>query len=293
MSFLFVIGYTKTGKDSLFKALNNIKDVDSDKVYWRIYAHPNTNVHSVKFTGRKRVAFADPIKEKIFPIYKQDMKQLPQFNQSLSQKYKEYTNPHYFIIEPKDELVSINFQGQDWIDLLPYSFIDLYKDLKFINGKSFRDYCIAEGQKGRKEDKNKWVDLACKPNLENHCHGTDGRFFNELDRVEELYGSETTSLRIYRSDVPIPPRQVIKVTTDNYEEVKNYEYSHCENALSRWCYIPIEEDTEHACNEILTDFLLVKSQEEFQKALQVFPQYKEFVYKNVVITNDGPFLYSN
>jgi hypothetical protein len=73
---------------------------------------------------------------------------------------------------------------------------------------------------------------------------TDWRFYNELDCMLEEYPNLLTC-RLFRSDVPIPPDNVV---------------------------------SEHSLKDYATTLLLIPDKEgEFEKAVKIFPQYTGYI----------------
>lgn len=114
------------------------------------------------------------------------------------------------------------------------------KDNLYINGKLLRDYYIEEGARGRAIDPLYWIKSVLPFSLEDAVAVTDVRFPNELDHIEQF---DCLTARLYRSQVPLPP---------------------------------VTDVTERSLDQAMTDLLLVTSEEEFNKALHLFPQYQDY-----------------
>ena len=114
------------------------------------------------------------------------------------------------------------------------------KDSLYINGKLLRDYYIEEGARGRAIDPLYWVKSVLPFSLDDAVVVTDVRFPNEMDHVEKF---DCLTARLYRSSVPLPsPTDV----------------------------------TERGLDQAETDLLLVTCQEEYERALVLFPQYQYY-----------------
>jgi hypothetical protein len=135
---------------------------------------------------------------------------------------------------------------------LPGTFIDYehVKDTMILPGTSttLRQHYINVGASKRALNPDYWCEAALGHLLyrENSADEllfvTDFRFTNELEYTKKHAGSVQTA-RLFRSDVPVPPAGV---------------------------------ESEHQLDGLLTDFLLVPSKEDFDAAVKLFPQYKEF-----------------
>jgi len=117
--------------------------------------------------------------------------------------------------------------------------------------KTMRDYYKQYAQEARSKNPLTWVEIVLQQIEQEHKSEnfidviSDWRFPNELiPRTNPV-----STIRLFRKDVPIP----LKASSG-------------------------QEETEHALDHFQTDYLLVPpGQEEFQMALQNFPQYKDFV----------------
>lgn len=111
------------------------------------------------------------------------------------------------------------------------------------SGRTFRDLCIAHATSKRKENPDYWCQQALLGNIGKYICVTDWRFPNEYEyfRTSGVF-DEITTIRLFRSDVPIPPKV---------------------------------ELSEHSLDNIQTDFLLCPPGDE-EKALNIFPQYKNY-----------------
>jgi len=128
---------------------------------------------------------------------------------------------------------------------------DTYKEIIIKDGKTYRD-CLRDHAKiKRDQDINYWVRRATewdKVYSDDRIAVTDWRYINELEYISNFKNLEITTIRLYRSEISIPSNDIT---------------------------------SEHQLDNILTDFLLVTSSEEFKKACELFPQYKEFIQINV------------
>lgn len=109
----------------------------------------------------------------------------------------------------------------------------------YIQGRPLRDYYIEEGARGRAIDPLYWVKSVLPFSLDEDVVVTDVRFPNELDYIERF---DCLTARLYRSQVPLPHP---------------------------------DDVTERGLDQAETDLLLVTSEAEFARALQLFPQYKQ------------------
>jgi hypothetical protein len=97
------------------------------------------------------------------------------------------------------------------------------------------------------QERNKDINVWCRRALRNwdsktKVTVTDWRFPNELEFVRTLT-PDVTTWRLFRSEVSIP-----------------------------------ESETEHQLDTYPTDWLLVTSELEFERAIQQFPQYRDYVH---------------
>lgn len=134
---------------------------------------------------------------------------------------------------------------------IPLHISDEDKDKKiYVHPKtkqlvSARDIYIEWGKKRRNEDINYWVKKVEEqfvPEYNNII--TDWRFINEYEYLNERYPFITT-IRLFRSDVPIP----------------NYDI-----------------ESEHNLDTFETDYLFLATPNDFDIALELFPQYSNFKY---------------
>lgn len=129
-------------------------------------------------------------------------------------------------------------------------WLDLHKDQKIFDGKSFRDFCIEEATAARKIDENIWCKLSplssYDPMTGETYFLTDFRHWNEHRYCVEI-ADEITSIRVFNSEIPIPPKEI---------------------------------NSEHNLDYFLTDFLLLRKEEDFIRAVELFPQYKNYVPLN-------------
>lgn len=223
-----VAGYSRSGKDTLFKILSEggkIEDFGGDHretksqfKKWLIYsakdtAKPNFGDHS----KLKRVGFADALKEESFKVL------------GLTGKYQDYES------EKDKKLVYPQYDPMS--EPVP---------------KLLRQHYIDHGSMRREQDIDYWAKAALNPFKDDlgHVIVTDFRFLNENAHAVKNFITNTT--RVFNSQVRIAPKDVV---------------------------------SEHDLDDFLTDYLLVHSEEEFTKALVVFPQYSHFIPKWCLIPN--------
>ena len=128
---------------------------------------------------------------------------------------------------------------------------DTFKEVIVKDGKTYRDFLIEHAALRRSEDIDYWVRKAVDwDNLssDDRISVTDWRYPNELDYIRQYEHLNVTTVRVYRSDVPVPSD---------------------------------EDISEHQLDNIITDFLLVTSDDEFEQACILFPQYKNYVRTTV------------
>ena len=165
--------------------------------------------------------------------------------------YVHPNSPNRFIIEPNDRISFADKLRQEVNDILnipdPIDY-DAYKETIIRDGKTYRDFLIEHAAKRRNEDVNYWLNKATdwdNINSNSKISITDWRYPNELEFLNKLKHLTVTTIRLYRSEVPIPPANV---------------------------------SSEHQLDDILTDFLFVSPNKgEFEKACLLFPQYKDYV----------------
>lgn len=137
---------------------------------------------------------------------------------------------------------------------IPAVVSDAEKDIKQFNhyqtGEmvSARDIYIEWGSIRRAQDPNYWCKVALNPirDLQDITAViTDWRFRNEARYTLNTF-KRVTTVRVYRSDVPEPPADI---------------------------------ESEHDLDAYKTDFLLIRDDkpDEFAKAVEHFPQYREHV----------------
>jgi len=119
---------------------------------------------------------------------------------------------------------------------------ETFKETIVSDGKTYRDFLIDHGGFRRSQDVNYWVKQVL-PMVTDESMITDWRFVNELLYLQTNLVTITT-IRLFRSEVPIPPMNI---------------------------------DSEHNLDNTVTDFLLVTDEQEFVKACEIFPQYKNFI----------------
>ena len=123
---------------------------------------------------------------------------------------------------------------------------DVLKEMVIKDGRTYRDLLIEHAAFRRNQNIDYWISLASKDIIsKNDVMITDWRYPNEVDYLLNL-DLKITTIRVFRSEVPIPPVEMI---------------------------------SEHQLDDIVTDFLLVP-ENEFNKACEIFPQYKSYVRLN-------------
>lgn len=123
---------------------------------------------------------------------------------------------------------------------------DTFKETIIKDSKTYRDFLIEHAAYRRNQDINYWIKVATDWNnvKENEIISiTDWRYPNEVNYLKSL-GLNVITIRVFRSNVPIPSKDVT---------------------------------SEHQLDDILSDYLLVLSPEEFEKACKIFPQYSNYV----------------
>ena len=128
--------------------------------------------------------------------------------------------------------------------ILPSDFDrDRDKEMMLSTGKTFRQHCVDVAMSARAVNVDHWSSRAMaqvKPG--ESIVITDWRFRNEI-RYCAKFGS-VTSIRVFRSSVAVPPSN---------------------------------DKTEHDLDHEITDFLLVTSEDDFNSACSLFPQYSSFI----------------
>jgi len=169
--------------------------------------------------------------------------------------YKHPTNTNHFHIEPTervgfadklrtevDVMLKLDTQSVDY---------DTYKEVVVKDGKTYRDFLIDHAAVRRAENIDYWVSRAKNWDelySDNKIMITDWRYPNELTYLKQFDNLNVVTIRLFRSDVPIPPDDMI---------------------------------SEHQLDKISTDYLLVNSDLEFENACKIFPQYKDYVKVDV------------
>lgn len=122
---------------------------------------------------------------------------------------------------------------------------DELKSVKVLGDKTYRDLLIEHAALRRDQNIDYWVASAADwDNLSDDVMVTDWRYPNEFAYLSLHH---PITIRLYRSDISIPDESMI---------------------------------SEHQLDNVLTDFLLVNSEDEFDQAIKVFPQYKNYVPYN-------------
>lgn len=213
-----ITGYKRTGKDTLVKMLNG-----DEPFNWIIYkSSSNFNEKHFVIEPSERIGFADKLRSEVDTILNMDT-------------------------------TSIDY--------------NVLKELIIKDGKTYRDFLIEHGALRRNEDINYWVSRAI--NWDNFSQQnkisersekynileksetisiTDWRYPNELDYISQYKNLNITTIRLYRSNIPVPPDDII---------------------------------SEHQLDNVSTDFLLVPNEEDFKKACKLFPQYNNYIKTNM------------
>lgn len=127
-------------------------------------------------------------------------------------------------------------------DTYTLSYLEGHKDEPIDFGKpSFRQLLIEHALVRRAEKANYWSEAALK-GARGDVFVTDFRFYDEL--VEAKKHGRVIMIRLFRSAVEIPPAN---------------------------------QASEHDLDSLATDYLLVQSADEFELAVKLWPQYKDYV----------------
>ncbi len=171
--------------------------------------------------------------------------------------YKNQRNEKHFVIESVDrvgfadklrEEVNAILNISDSIDY------DTFKNTIIQEGKTYRDFLIDHAAHRRGQNLDYWVARALdwdSLNEDDRIMITDWRYPNELSYLRSYPRLEIITIRLFRSQVPIPLNNVI---------------------------------SEHQLDPIVTDFLLVpieNHETEFALVCNLFPQYQNYVRTNV------------
>lgn len=115
--------------------------------------------------------------------------------------------------------------------------------------RSFRDRCIDMGMKRRAEDPDYWIKRVLRQiQPTDHVIITDCRFPNEVKSLRAFAlerGMDFTTCRVYHTDKPIPPAGI---------------------------------ESEHSLDDTATDYLLVREPSDIISAVNLWPQYKDYVF---------------
>lgn len=205
---ILLCAYRRTGKDTLLKLISSdIKNFDN-LFHWDVYKSPSSTQN--------------------IPLH------FPFQHISFAARLKDEASSHYGIppVIPDDQK-----------DIKQFTH---YKTGEIV---SARDIYIEWAKIKRLEDPDYWCKLSVTDINNSHDDYiiiTDWRYINELSFISNLY-SDILTIRLYRSDVPMPPLDV---------------------------------ESEHNLDNYSTDLLLLKTntQGEYEKALERYPQYKGYVY---------------
>lgn len=129
-------------------------------------------------------------------------------------------------------------------NILPEGFDrDRDKEMMLSTGKTFRQHCIDTAMSARAINVDHWSSRAMSQVMPGESIViTDWRFRNEI-RYCAKFGV-VTSIRVFRRSVPVPPA---------------------------------DDRSEHDLDHEVTDFLLVTSEDDFNLACSLFPQYSSFI----------------
>ena len=119
------------------------------------------------------------------------------------------------------------------------------KSVEQVTNKTFRDYCIERAEYVRETDPDYWArQVIDQVNQPGNVMITDWRYPNELCyyfNLQNITKKRVHTIRLFRSQIPIPNDDIM---------------------------------SEHSNDDVLTDYLLVTSTDDFHKAVEQFPQYK-------------------
>jgi len=206
MKHILLTAYRRTGKD-YFAAILQGKQVPHFK--WLAYRPPNVQGVKLKIQPYKQMSYAKALKIETSNIF-----EIPEFVSDAEKDVPQY----------------------------------IHKDTGAL--VSARDLYIEIGAKRRAQSLDYWVKFVCddydQSPPETVAVITDWRFPNELLYTRQRYTApeDVVTVRLFRSDVPIPPADV---------------------------------DSEHSLDAEATDILLVPSHEDFVVAKTLFPQYSDYV----------------
>ncbi len=114
---------------------------------------------------------------------------------------------------------------------------DTFKEIVVSDGKTYRDILIEYAAYRRDQDIDYWVKQVSLTPGQNYMV-TDWRYKNEVEFLQKR--GFVTTIRVYRSEVPVPGKDVI---------------------------------SEHSLDNECTDFLLISPSEKFEEVCKLFPQY--------------------
>jgi len=202
---MYIAGYRRSGKDEVGAGIVS----GSFRHSWCVYADDRSHVHATtfaRFRGARSVAFADAIRKEARRI----------------------------------------------LGLRPDYDLDTRKDVECIAGKLVRDHLIEVGIRGRQRDPGMWTRIAILPSFVPRCTSTttdplavvctDWRFEIEY-RTALSAGVQMVTLRVYRSNVPVPPPEV---------------------------------GSEHDLDSWPTTYLVVPDERDFTQARAVWPFYARY-----------------
>lgn len=198
MEAILICGYSKTGKDTLYKQLAGISEIPFNWITY--YENLPPFLSSLNIDGCKRGAFADILKQEV----------------------------NFMLNVPED--------------------YESKKDMIYKDGKTLRDHYIEHAAEMRKINPDHWVEKLILKNSKDVVDNkvliiTDFRYPNELERMKNEF-SKVVTIRVFNSKLTVPDASII---------------------------------SEHQLDDISTDFLLVRTPEDFDKAVVIFPQYKNYV----------------
>ena len=119
---------------------------------------------------------------------------------------------------------------------------DTFKEVVVRDDKTYRDILIEYAAYRRDQDVDYWVKQSLDKFIPyKNYMVTDWRYPNEVEFLQKR--GFVTTIRVFRSEVPIPGKDVI---------------------------------SEHSLDNECTDFLLISPQDNFEEVCKLFPQYKNY-----------------
>jgi len=127
------------------------------------------------------------------------------------------------------------------------------REKEIVDGKTYRDLLIEHAAVKRADNPDYWIIQAADwEDVKGNIMITDWRYENELSYLKRIQNINVTTIRVFRSEVSVPPFNVI---------------------------------SEHQLDGVFTDYLLVpheNTDEEFNQAKSVFPQYRNYIPAEIV-----------